>query len=163
MNIVNSFIIKFSPILDIVKSRDVINTDEIGTSETTGAIPGVNRSFKMELSDGKSFIFKPKVGEHVSKWRHIPAKTQYAREKAAYLIDQQLDFNLVPETTIARHGNDIGSLQKWIENSYHVSGDYMKFIENLDGEQKLKAGIFDLIVGNTDRHGRNFLVSLEEV
>ena len=158
-----SFIVKFIPILDIVKSRKkVITTEEIGSTESTG-IPGVNTSFKMELSDNKHYLWKPKSGEKTSSWRHVPPKTLYQRERAAYLIDNQLGFGLVPEVVIAQYGSDVGSLQSWVDPAYHISGDYMEFIDGLDYDQRIKAGLLDIIIGNTDRHGKNFLVSLEEI
>jgi hypothetical protein len=161
----NSFINKIIPI-DILKSRQVVSTEEIGVekTETTGVKEGVNRSFKIELSDGKSYLFKPKSGEHVSKWRYVPPKTLYQRERAAWLVAKQLGMeDMVPQVTINKFGSDIGSMQSWVDDVYHVSGDYMAFIEGLDEEQIMRAGIFDMVIGNVDRHGNNFMVSLEEL
>ena len=135
-------VIKREPILDnqsIIKSKQTIkDVEEIGSSETTG-IRGVNRSQKITLDDGVSWIWKNKEGEHISKWRYIPPKKQFLREFIAYLIDKQLGFNLVPETKIVKIDGEIGSLQKWIDD-LHPSDKTLKIYSD---ENIWKMGLLD--------------------
>ncbi len=129
--------------------------EEIGTSETTG-VKGVNKSFKMHLDDGNDYLWKPKNGEHVSSWRYVPPKTLYKREKAAYLADRLLGFNMVPKVKIEKYKGDIGSLQYWVDDCSPADAT----LKTYSNEDIWKSGLFDLIIGQTDRHSGNWLTKL---
>jgi len=150
--------------LDLIKANVTISSvEEVGTTESTGK-KGVNKSYKLTDSEGKSWVFKPKEEEHVSKWRYVPPHTQYKREKAAYLVDSQLGFGMVPETKIVEYGDmGIGSVQKWIEKGKNVQGDPDKFVYGLDEDASWKSGLFDAIIGNIDRHSGNWLIEDSKV
>ena len=137
--------------IDIIKS-EISKVEEIGSSSSTGAAPGVNRSRKITLGDGTVWIWKNKTGEHISRWRYIPPRKQYIREFIAYLIDKQLGFNLVPETKIVKIDGEIGSLQKWIDD-LHPSDKTLKIYSD---ENIWKMGLLDCIIANTDRHSGNW-------
>lgn len=156
-------IIKIESVLDILKSKigSISEVSEIGTSETSG-IKGVNKTWKLTNRKGEHFIFKPAREEHTSRWRYVPPHSQFRRERCAYLIDQKLGFNIVPETKIIKFKDEIGSIQKWVD-AEHVFGNITEFVTELDMQQLFKIGIFDILIGNIDRHGRNFLVFLTEI
>jgi hypothetical protein len=148
-----------SPILDVLKQQvqSVSAIEKIGTSETTG-VEGVNLSVKLHLDNGKSYLFKPQYGEHVSSWRYIPPKQLYLREKAAYIIDCILGFNMVPQVRIARYHGKVGSLQYWVEDASPSDAT----LKTYSSEDIWKAGLFDIIIGQTDRHSGNFLTKLNK-
>jgi len=137
-------------LIDLFKS--VSDVEEIGTSSTTGT-RGVNRAYKITLDDDKSFIWKPQFGEHVSSWRFVPPKTLYKREVAAYLVNNQLGFGIVPKTKIVKFKNKIGSLQEWVENTTQSDTT----LKSYSDEDIWKMGLFDLIIGQNDRHSGNWI------
>jgi hypothetical protein len=147
------------PVVDILKAqvKSVSYVEKIGTSETTG-VEGVNVSRKLHLEDGSNFLWKPRSGEHISSWRYIPRKQLYRREKAAYLVDRILGFHMVPVVRIAKFDGDIGSLQEWIEDTSPADAT----LETYDSRDIWKAGLFDLIIGQTDRHSGNFLTKFNK-
>lgn len=147
-------IVKIEP---IYKSSTVQAIEEIGTSETTG-VEGVNKSFKFHMDNGKSYLYKPKSGEHVSSWRYVPPKTLYKREKAAYIVNKILGFNMVPHVSIKKYEGDIGSLQYWVEDCSPADAT----LKTYSAKDIWKAGLFDLIIGNCDRHSGNFLSKLNK-
>jgi len=148
-------IVKSILIIDIVKSKQRISSVEnIGSSGSTG-VEGVNKSHKVTLADGTSWLMKPQSGDHTSRWRAIPPKSQYKRERAAYLVDKQLGFNLVPLTKIVKHDSDISSMQSWIDDVDDSDITLNRYNNNFIW----MAGIFDIIIGNSDRHSGNWMSS----
>ena len=148
-------IVKSTLIIDIIKSKQLISSIEnvgSGSSESTG-VKGVNKSHKVTLADGTNWLMKPQSGDHTSRWRHIPPKSQYRRERAAYLTNRQLGFNLVPLTKIVKHDSDISSMQSWIEDVEDSDVTLNKYSSN----HIWMAGLFDIIIGNSDRHRWNWL------
>lgn len=138
-------------LLNIIKAS-VTEIDQIGSSESTG-IPGVNRSYKITLDDNTSWVMKKKEDEHTSRWRYIPPYSQYLRERSGYLTDKQLGFDLVPTTKIIKFKGDLASIQSWVEEG--LPSDTT--LNTYSDDDVWKMGLFDLIIGNTDRHSGNFL------
>jgi hypothetical protein len=145
-------IIKSILMVDILKDRTVTSAKDIGTTISSG-IEGVNKSQKVTTSDGKSWLLKLKSGEHKSKWRLIPGAL-YRREKAAYLVDRQTGFNVVPETIIVTYKGEIGSAQEWIEDTFPSDVTLKTYSE----DDIWKVGLLDFLIGNTDRHSGNWLM-----
>ena len=92
----------------------------------------------------------------------------YKNERAAYLVDKFLGFNLVPPTTIRSIDGEIGSLQQFIPDAQEItvlSGAYAKTkMENEERKKELiKLWIFDYIIWNKDRHGGNVLIKDKKV
>ena len=152
-------ILKRESLVDILKAQvqSVSEVEKIGTSETTG-VEGVNKSVKLHLDNGKSFLWKPRMGEHLSSWRFVPAHQLYNREKAAYVIDRILGFGMVPHVRIATYEGDIGSLQYWVEDTSPADATLRTYSE----KDIWKAGLFDLIIANNDRHSGNWLTKLNK-
>jgi uncharacterized repeat protein (TIGR03843 family) len=99
------------------------------------------------------FVYKPVRGER-PLW-DFPTRTLAKREAAAYLISDELGWNLVPPTIYRRKGPlGAGSLQVFIphEEDYH----YFNF-ERRDIERLRPFVIFDIIVNNADRKGSHIL------
>ena len=93
----------------------------------------------------------------------------YKRERAAYLVDKFLGFNLVSPTTIRNIDGEVGSLQKFIfdaEELKTLEGFYYKEFNTRTEERKqelIKLWIFDYIIWNKDRHGGNVLIKDKKV
>ena len=149
-------IIKIESMSDVIrKSRDIISKIERvggGMTDSTGK-KGVNFSLKLTNDKGKSFLFKPASKEHTSRWRYVPAHSQYKRERVGYLIDQMLGFNLVPKTRIVKFKNEIGSLHDWVNAEHKPDITLKKYSDDMIW----KVGLYDLIIGNCDRHSGNWL------
>ena len=142
-----------------IKAKKGIEGAVSDTSEhsDSSGVPGVNKSEKLTLSDGKQYLWKPASGEHVTKWRYIPAHTLYKRERAAYLTSQQLEWNLVPQVRIMKVRDEIGSLQNWVSGTSAAD----KTLAVYSQSSILKAGLFDIIIGNSDRHSGNWLTTAD--
>ena len=146
-------IVKSVFVADILKSRtEISEMHDIGSSETSG-IPGVNKSRQVTLKDGSKWILKLSKGEHTSRWRAIPAHSQYKRERAGFLVDEALGFCLVPLTKIVKYKGDVGSLQKWVDAESNAD----LTLEKYSDDTIWKLGILDLVLGQTDRHSKNQL------
>jgi hypothetical protein len=144
-------------LLDVLKALKITSTNEIGTSESTGE-KGVNESKQLIDNKGRKYLWKNRSGEHTSSWRFVPPHQLYLREKAAYIVDRLLGFNMVPKVRIAKYEGDVGSLQNWIEDTSPADATLRTYSE----DDIWKAGLFDIIIGNTDRHSGNFLTKLNK-
>ena len=60
---------------------------------------------------------------------------------------------MVPHSVIKAYKNEVGSLQDWVSNT--TKSD--KTLEKYAPEYVWKAGLFDIIIGNCDRHSGNWL------
>ncbi len=121
--------------------------------ETTGAQlyrSGIHRSLIINTASGK-FLVKLSKDEHQSTWRAIPHGRCFVREVAAYVISDALKFGLVPETKIINYDGAIGSAQKWIEATPFED------ISDFPERDIWMSGVFDLLIGQTDRHRFNIL------
>jgi Phosphatidylinositol 3- and 4-kinase len=145
---------RIDDLIEVIKSKLGEVTDErsVGESDSTG-IKGVNQSFILVNKEGKKFLFKPANGEHTSKWRSIPPHSQYLRERAAYLISDTLGWNLVPHSITKTYKNEIGSLQDWVNGT--TKSD--KTLSAYSAKYIWESGLFDIIIGNCDRHSGNWL------
>jgi len=135
-----------TPEEEILKSRE-----KIGKEILRG---GANYSEHIKLKDDGSGIFKPKRGEK-KRLRCVEGGTFYKRERAAYLVDKFLGFELVPPTIIREIEGEVGSFQQYIQDAksgYEVDKNEIKMVE------MIKMRVFDYIIWNTDRFGSNFLV-----
>ena len=150
-------IAKSISMVDLLKDINISNENEIGTSETTG-VAGVNKSKQLIDDKGNKYLWKNKSGEHTSSWRFVPPHQLYYREKAAYVVNRILGFDMVPRVRIARYKNDIGSLQNWIEDTSPADATLRTYSE----KDIWKAGLFDLIIANNDRHSGNWLTKLNK-
>ena len=120
---------------------------------------GINHVELVQLKDDGSGVFKPVQGE-ISHFNFgVIAGSLYKRERAAYLVNRFLNFDLVPPTVIREIDGVLGSLQQFIndaEPGYEID----------DSKHQLlywKMQIFDYLIGNADRHFGNFLVKSDRL
>ena len=136
-----------SPKEDILISREKTRSEQIGR--------GVTNSSFVELKDDGKGVFKTAF---------------YENERSAYLIDRFLGINLTPPTAVRMLDGEIGSMQEFIpdakswsefqEEAYAI-GDYGPLPKSLSKKRRsdlMKMWVFDLIIGNFDRHSGNFLI-----
>lgn len=121
--------------------------------ESSDALYGGFRIFFVKLENNKLGIFKPSSEEMPDLRSGIEGGTYFKRERAAYLVDRFLDFNLVPATVIRKIDNKIGSFQEFIPNAHRPS-----YVEDMPWAKLKKLWIFDYIIWNSDRHRGNLLL-----
>jgi uncharacterized repeat protein (TIGR03843 family) len=99
-------------------------------------------------------VYKPVRGEQ-PLW-DFPAGTLAKREVAAYVVSENLGWDLVPPTIYRRKGPmGVGSLQQFIE--HEPDRHYFNFNEAT--RQRLRpVALFDLVANNADRKGGHILV-----
>ena len=121
-------------------------------------IGGANKVVFIELKDDGSGIFKPADGEQKHLREGIPGGSYYLRERAAYLINRFLNFDLVPPTVIREIDGKVGSLQEFVADAKEGREMPQIWLEDKYRDDLKKMLIFDYIIWNVDRHDRNFLV-----
>lgn len=129
----------------------ILETKEKRSSKTLKG--GSNETIFIQFQDDGDGIFKPKSGEREDLRTGIEAGTYYKRERAAYLVDRFLGFNLVPPTVIRSIDNEEGSAQQFIPGAEQ----YINPEDQRYADQLTKMWIFDYIVWNSDRNSSNFL------
>ncbi|KKQ35162.1 MAG: Ubiquitin-like protein [Candidatus Nomurabacteria bacterium GW2011_GWB1_37_5] len=138
------------------------------TNKILGGVEGGTQFVRIK-EDGNA-VFKP--------YSMVPKdqKINYIqRERAAYLVNQFIGFDLVPPTVIkevligsefdakkksflAKTNEDkyeIGVLQEFVENSF-VGTEYDR--RKIPKNEAVKIFIYDILIANTDRHLGNFLM-----
>lgn len=134
---------------DVTRS---LATEEIVSRKAFGE--GCNGAFKVRLADGKSAAWKMQFFEAEGLRGDIPQGEYSKREAAAYEISEALGWHLVPPTTVrADEFGDIGSIQLWNDDGE------LPYNQRVREDQKWKMAIFDLIIGNEDRHDHNYLIT----
>ncbi|PIQ66346.1 MAG: hypothetical protein COV96_02005 [Candidatus Zambryskibacteria bacterium CG11_big_fil_rev_8_21_14_0_20_42_18] len=129
-------------------------------------LPGHESVFIMGIKD-KLAIYKPRRLEKIIPgWEKIKPGTYYKRERAAYLVSQHLDLDLVPLTVIrdleGEHG--LGSIQLFIPNAKTL-GEWSpykkpdKYSSKSQSRIEMMAtlALFDILIHETDRHSGNAL------
>lgn len=132
-----------NPQEEVLVSRDKTSSKKIGR--------GVTDSSFVELKDDGSGIFKTE---------------DHFNERAAYLIDRFLGFNLVPPTVIRQVDGEIGSVQEFIPDARAVDELGVQSQQNFERncrDDLMKMWVFDMIIHNQDRHPGNFLVKDKRV
>lgn len=129
---------------------------------------GINESFVAE--NGIKVVFKPadgewNPGETNPLWgsaEGVPWGTQPVREKCASIIDEMMELNMVPPTTIRTIEGKIGSAQEFVKGPASILNHHSELKGVLEKAPKEKTEgwlIFDRLIQNQDRHGGNFLIN----
>jgi len=134
-----------------------------------------NGVFLAEL-DGVKVVYKP---NHLEKelW-DFPTGTLAFRERATYIVDQLLGWDLVPKTDLVETEQGFASVQHWVEASpahveiFPTSQVPEEWIGVLDGQGPngeeltlahqnldalMKIALLDAVVNNADRKGGHIL------
>ena len=91
-------------------------------------------------------IYKPIAGER-PLWDFADGCLAH-REYAAFLVSEQLGFNLVPLTILREGPFGLGMVQEWID--IDTSVDLASFFSSDDARLR-KMALFDAVINNTDR------------
>lgn len=116
---------------------------------------GINKTYVVTFEDGSKGVFK--VADPNSKpRREVPAGQDAEREVAAYKVAKLVGMDdLVPETIIRKVDGERGSLQSWVTGELAANS-----LNQYDGEKDAaRAAAFDYVIGNSDRHKYNWMVS----
>jgi len=124
-----------------------IKVDENGNKLIKELKGGVNKVYTIKFKNGGLGIFKPKSGEAFTATETLPGSQ---RERAAYLVNKFLGFDLIPTTVIREIDGEIGSLQEFIPDTKAYDGELDKF-------SLIDLGLLDYINFNRDRHPANLL------
>jgi hypothetical protein len=141
-----------------VSGRELTLLDE-GRIELLGRILGSsNATFLVRVScrdDSASAVYKPEAGERpLSDFE----PGLYRRERAAYLLSEHLEWEIVPPTVIREDSPlGIGSLQWFVECDFreHYFTLYADLPETHCALSKI--ALFDCIANNTDRKSGHVL------
>jgi uncharacterized repeat protein (TIGR03843 family) len=126
---------------------------ELGDYQLKGQFMlGSNYTFLVDVQyedEQVAAVYKPCKGEQ-PLW-DFPDNTLAQREVAAYLLSEQLGWQIVPVTVLREDGpHGRGSLQQYIQ--YDVEYHYFNFTE-ADRELLRPVMLFDILVNNADRKG----------
>jgi len=139
-----------------------LESSEVCSQKNIG--DGYNKTCLVELARGETVVFKPKSGEKPAETRkELQAGTYYLRERAAFLVSEALEFNLVPTTVIREVNGEVGSAQEFISDAEPALNYKEAPIDATLNENLKKLWIFDYIIWNSDRTWNNALVKNNEV
>ena len=145
-----------------------------------GQLSNASNTTLLVERDARRFIYKPKSGER-ELW-DFPTGTLYQRERAAFVLSELLNWNLVPETQISDGPHGIGIMQKWIEaqvdqvdifTPVQIPSDWISITSGVDetGNQVVLAhstndqlkliALFDVLINNADRKAGHILTDSE--
>ncbi len=142
--------------LESAPAKHWLETEEITGIKDLGG--GTNASFKVTFANGKHGVFKPVIGEDPDLRLNIAGGTYFRREVAAWEIADAVGMqDLVPRAVVRWHPQigSVGSVAEFWENA--KTGDVAR--GNASSQLDIiRSAVFDLITGNTDRHGGNWMI-----
>lgn len=158
------FLIPRHPHEEILESRAIVGKKDLRRMRPES--DHVNTVYFVSLDNDGSGIFKPEPNpsgtKTVGKLGMYPE-----RARAAYLISQFFELDIVPPTVIREIDNSVGSLQKYISGGR----DFYEFAD-ISQEELLKKlqkqfaalWVFDYMIWNSDRgYGRNIVMGADKV
>jgi hypothetical protein len=117
---------------------------------------GSNYTFLVRVSNGDLSayaVYKPIKGER-TLW-DFARGTLALRERAAFLIDETLGWNLIPATVLTNGPLGLGSVQYYVEHD--PEENYFTFGDEYT-QQIRQIVLLDLIINNADRKGGHCLL-----
>ncbi|MBF0361367.1 MAG: hypothetical protein HQK49_10160 [Oligoflexia bacterium] len=106
-------------------------------------------------------LFKPQCGEVAGKEMSTDGRS-FLHERAAFVVDQMIDANLIPPTVLQY--SSIDDPDDFYFNKNEVKGSLQYWFENTTSARKLKKSkmsmdltLLDFVIGNCDRHVGNIL------
>lgn len=135
--------------------EQTLSTSAVSMMKRLGG--GVTDSQIVTFANGDRAVFKPPLNTVIRG--NIPVGGDIFREAAAWELAKLTKMtDLVPPTILRTINGKRGSLQAFVKGAKvaHDVADARKF----DGEKDLRrSAIFDLMVGNTDRHAGNWMIT----
>lgn len=137
----------------------ILETAEIAEKKE---LQGSNEVIFTQFKDGGKGIFKPQEGEDFWLREHVKGGEYYKRERASFLVDKFLGFNMVPTTIIREVEGRVGSMQEFVPNA--KSGLEMNEEEReANAAEFYKLGVLDFIIWNSDRARHNYLATENKI
>lgn len=99
-------------------------------------------------------VYKPERGE-APLW-DFPDGTLYRRERAAYLLADDLGWDFIPPTVVRDGPYGIGSVQLFIDND--SSANFFTLRDGYETQMR-QIALFDIIANNADRKGGHCLLA----
>ncbi len=145
--------------------------------EIVGQLEHASNGTYLARSGADLYVYKPVTGEQ-ELW-DFPTGTLANRERAAYVLDQLLAWNLIPETKLVTGPLGLGSLQNWVEADIGlvdlfsldaVPDHWFTILSGLDEQGKqvtlahspdprlAQLAVLDAIMNNADRKAGHILV-----
>lgn len=143
-------IVKSTPVKQSLAQANVVDMQRTGKS-------GANTSYIYTLDNGEKGVFKPQYGEKPGLRGNIPG-AYYVREVASSEVAEVLGMDdLLPSTVFRKDHDKIGSIQNFING---VTANDLGVDDRYDGEDDLsRSAAYDYLVGNTDRHDGNWMIT----
>jgi hypothetical protein len=125
--------------------------------EVLGLLPYASNATllaRMSLGDVESLaVYKPRKGER-PLW-DFPSGTLCLREFAAWLVSEELGWDIVPPTTLREGPAGFGAVQLFVEEDGDTD---VRMLPQSHPEELQKMALFDVIVNNTDRKAGHLIV-----
>ncbi len=142
--------------LKSLNQADIMNVLQTGDIALKGMFQiGSNHTFFVELSFNNTIcqaVYKPIQGER-PLW-DFPLGTLANRENAAFVLSEELNWQLVPPTVIREGPYGSGSVQLFIDFSKY--GHYFHF-KDINPDVLIKISVFDFLINNADRKGGHII------
>lgn len=141
----------------VLRPENSADVEEIETKLSTAPITsqnnlggGVNKTYKVRLASGDWAVFKTR---EKADWAGTP-ETEVAAWRVGKLAGLQ---DLMAPCVLRRHNGETGCLMKWWDGTLaSKAGDPWDGAEDL-----ARAAAFDYVIGNPDRHDKNWMISKE--
>lgn len=136
------------PVLDLLGSGEI---------EVLGLLPfASNATLLARVTDNDDellAVYKPRRGER-PLW-DFPDGTLCLREYAAWLVDRELGWDLVPPTVLRDGPAGFGAVQLYVEEDEEA--DIRDLLETYsDGLRRV--ALFDIVTNNADRKGGHLII-----
>jgi len=133
-------------------------------STVRNGVQGVGKTYRMTFADGTMAAYKPTDGTGLhrdSGLRHSLDRSvpEAARESATHAISQAAGFNVVPHIELGDFGDGDGHAMAWVDGSMaaHLPRGTLSEDASRGHPDLHRIAALDLVIGNTDRHGGNFM------
>jgi uncharacterized repeat protein (TIGR03843 family) len=145
--------------MDAETKAEILRVLQDGAMEIEGVLPwSSNYAFLVTLCQDDieiPAVYKPRRGER-PLW-DFPQGTLSLREQSAFLVSEQLNWDLVPPTALRRGEHGPGSVQ------YFVSHDPDQHYFTIEGDPIFrvplqKMALLDVVINNADRKGGHVIV-----
>lgn len=145
-------------------TADILQLLQTGTIDTEGLLPwSSNYTFLVQIcaehpAHGQlelEAVYKPRRGER-PLW-DFSQGTLCQRERAAFLVSEALEWQLVPPTVLRDGAHGFGSVQRFIEHD--PERHYFTFEGDPRYRDQLqKISLFDILINNADRKSGHVLL-----
>jgi hypothetical protein len=142
--------------------------DKIHKAKEMGG--GIGETHRIEFKDGNKAIYKPTAGSGLQHYHDMGRDVRRTidwqipegqREAVAYAISREAGFDIVPHVElvnypVGRPGG--GHAMAWVEGQEAAhAGQKLRDDANANHPDLHRIVALDFIMGNTDRHSRNFM------